>query len=369
MDKVEIISQNICFHHDVLPTSSASSFAGSGDSTYLEKSRSSLISVWSKPSALEARLSLCKSIHLEKPKSIELKISTGWNDITRGEVLLRAASAGLRLDTADALIVDSSTSISEKARPGVVAFGQVPAGSDVTVAIPYRLENDLSEISVKVEVSYSTSKGDFIYACNPTVSVVLPLGVNVQDIFKERALFSRFTVNTATSIPLRLLACELEGSRDFEAFSPPMGGAAIDIFGRQPATLLYKISRKENDGSPPQQKLQTKLSMQLTYQCLDDEILAAVETAFSTALKDSPFQGLSRLIVPALLTTLRTRLTVHDLEAVGMLREIDMGAFGHAQWDRTISGFRPELRGKLLNWLTEWHEVCPPLADLFKGSY
>lgn len=367
---VEIISQNICFHLDILPTSSASSFAGSGDSTHVDKSRSSLISVWSKPSALQARLSLCKSIHLEKPKFIEIQISTGWNDITRGELLIRAASAGLRLDTADALIVESSNPTSEEARPGVVALGEVPAGSDKIVRIPYRLENDLSEISVKVEVSYSTSKGDFIYACNPTVSVVLPLGVNVQDIFKERALFSRFTVNTATAVPLRLLACELEGSRDFMAFSPPLGGAGIDIFSRQPASLLYKVSRKENNGgSRGEHNLQTKLSMQLTYQCLDDEILTGVETAFSTALKDSPFQDLSRLLVPALLTVLRTRLTVNDLEAVGMLREIDVGAFSHAQWDRTVSGLRPELRGKLVNWLTEWHEVCQPLAYSSIDSY
>lgn len=308
-------------------------------------------------------MSLCKSIHLEKPKSIEIKISTGWNDITKGELLIRAASAGLRLDTADVLVVDTSTTINEQAQPGVVAFGEVPAGSDLTVRIPYRLENDLNEISVKLEVSYSTSKGDFIYACNPTISVILPLGVNVQDIFKERALFSRFTVNAATPIPLRLLGCELEGSRDLEVFSPPLGGAGIDIFGRQPASLLYKISKREGSGSSEEeQKMQKKLSMQLTYQCLDDEIFTAVETAFSAALKDSPFRDLSRLLVLALLTTLRTRLTVLDLEAVGMLREVDVGTFDHSQWDRTLSGLRPELRRELVNWLTGWHEVCRPGA-------
>ena len=275
-----------------------------------------------------------------------------------GELLIRAASAGLRLDTADALIVDSNTSIREKAQPGVVAFGRVSAASDMTVRIPYRLENDLNEISLKVEVSYSTSRGDFVYACNPTISVVLPLGVNVQDVFKERALFSRFTVNAATTTPLRLLKCDLECSQDFDAFSPPWGGAGIDIFSRQPASLLYRICRKEGGGSLQKEyRLQTKLSMQLEYQCLDDEILTAVETAFSAALEDSPFQYLSRLLVPALLTTLRTRLTVNDLEAIGMLREVDVGTFDHAQWDRTLLGLRPELRGKLVNWLTDWHEV------------
>ena len=310
-------------------------------------------------------MSLCKSIHLEKPKTVEIKISTGWNEVTKGELLIRAASAGLRLDTADALIVDGSSSIEEKAQPGVVAFGQVPAASDITVRIPYRLENNLNEISVKVEVSYSTSKGDFVYACNPAISVVLPLGVNVQDVFKERALFSRFTVNVATPIPLRLVGCGVEGSKDFDTFSPPLGEAGIDIFSRQPALLLYKICRKGGGrSSQEEQKLQTKLSMQLTYQCLDDELLTAVETAIVAALKDSPFQELSRLLVPALLTTLRTRLTVNDLEAIGMLREVDVGTFDHAQWDRSLAGLRPELRGKVANWLTEWHEVCQPLADL-----
>ena len=365
VDKVEIIAENINFHHDSLPTSSASSLADTVHSVYGEKFQSSFVLVWSKVNALQAQMCLCKSIHLEKPKSVEIKISTGWNNIIKGEILVRAASAGLRLDTADALIVDGSISISEKARPGVVAFGQVPAASDMTIRIPYRLENNLNEINVKVEVSYSTAKGDFIYACNPTISVVLPLGVNVQDIFKEQALFSRFTVNAATAIPLRLLRCGLEGSRDFETFSPHLGEAGIDIFSRQPASVLYKISRKEGAGVPQEEhKLQAKLSMRLTYQCLDDEILTAVESAFSAALKDSPFQDFSRLLVPALLTTLRTRLTVNDLEAIGMLREVDIGTFDHLQWDQTLAGLRPELREKLVDWLTEWHQVCQPLPGL-----
>ena len=358
VDKIEIISENISFHHDSLPTSTVLSQAASGTSVSMENTQPSSILVWPSPSALEARLSLCKSIHLEKPRSVEIKVSTGWNDITKGELLVRAGSAGLRLHTADAEIVDSSAAIREKAQPGVVAFGEVATGSDMTIRIPYRLESDLNEISMKVEISYSTPKGDFIYAFNPTISVVLPLGVNVQDIFKDRAFFSRFTVNAATPIPLRLLECELEGSRDFEATSPPLGGAGVDVFGRQPASLLYRISRKQDSqGSQEEGLLQTKLSMQIIYQCLDDEILAAVEATFSAALKNSPFQDFSRLLVPALLATIRTRLTVNDLEVIGMLREVDVGPFDRLQWDRTLVGLRPELREKLIIWLTEWHEV------------
>jgi len=42
---------------------------------------------------------------------------------------------------------------------------------------------------VKLEVEYDTAAGSFLFASSPRVSVSLPLGVNVQDAFKEDAYY------------------------------------------------------------------------------------------------------------------------------------------------------------------------------------
>lgn len=45
----------------------------------------------------------------------------------------------------------------------------------------------LTALQVKIEVDYTTKAGDFSYFDTCSLSIVLPLGVNVQDIFKEHA--------------------------------------------------------------------------------------------------------------------------------------------------------------------------------------
>ncbi|PUW82161.1 hypothetical protein CBR14_22675, partial [Cronobacter sakazakii] len=60
------------------------------------------------------------------------------------------------------------------------------------------------------------------------IPVSLALGVNVQDVFKHDALFSRFNVSTATASPLRLYKSELIASDQFEAeFGVPPGSAVL----------------------------------------------------------------------------------------------------------------------------------------------
>lgn len=40
---------------------------------------------------------------------------------------------------------------------------------------------------VKIELTFTTPKGEFFFAANPSVPVALPLAVNVQDVFKRDA--------------------------------------------------------------------------------------------------------------------------------------------------------------------------------------
>ncbi len=357
-----IQSGNIVFTHDLSPPPSGPFFAGNHDTISVGAAsiaQHARILVWAHHRALEASLSHCKSINLEHTRSLVVDIFSGWNNIFEGRVQLRAATAGLRLHTAEAELQDSDTKILDQSQPGSINFGEVSADTTMKIKVPYSLESDLQEIVIKIEIHYTTAEGNFIYACNPKLAILLLVGVNVQDIFKDAALFSKFTISTADSTPLRISNCCLEGTKDFEVATPPLADGELDVFARQPLSLVSKISRpvgsKVESNSDGQ--LERKLSLEIKYCRVDLDIMTAAEQSFSAALTNSPFQMFSRVLVPALTTGLRSRLSSQDLELIGMMREIDVGPFRDYDWDSIISGLSPGYRHELADWLQKWHKV------------
>lgn len=308
--------------------------------------------------ALEARLSMHNIIHLEEPRSVDIEVSTGWNHISHGRVFLRAGSAGLRLHTAKAQITSGNTTMVDQSQPGILGFGELFAETNMVLRIPYDLETDLKEITIKVEISYTTPMGDFIYACNPKISSLLPLGVNVQDIFQQDSLFSRFTINTANLIPLRISRCYIEDSNDFEVSSPSLTNERFDVFPRQPLSLMAKIRLKHKKGKSIRKgSAHEKLFLMIEYHALDQEILETLEKHFSEALAASDLQDLVRLLVPVLLVKARSRLSIQGLEVIGLRREITLDAVVDNDWSTVLSGLRPDRRGELSRWLLDWQEV------------
>lgn len=308
--------------------------------------------------ALEARLSMHNNIHLEQPRSVDIEISTGWNHISHGRVFLRAGSAGLRLRTAKAQLSSGNTTMVDQSQPGILGFGELFAETNMVLRIPYDLETDLKEITIKVEVSYTTPMGDFMYACNPKISSLLPLGVNVQDTFQQDSLFSRFTINTANLIPLRISRCYIEDSHDFEVSSPSLTNERFDVFPRQPLSLITKIRLKHRKGKSIRKgSAYEKLFLMIEYHALDQEILETLENHFSEALAASNLQDLVRLLVPVLLVKARSRLSIQGLEVIGLRREITLKTVVDNDWSTVLSGLRPERRGELSKWLLDWQEV------------
>ncbi|MCJ1467387.1 hypothetical protein MMC07_006011 [Pseudocyphellaria aurata] len=330
------------------------------------------ILVWPLPKALEARLVQHKKIHLEQHRSVEIEVSTGWNHISQGKILLRAGSAGLRLHTADALLVSGNTTIVDLSQTGNIGFGELHLNTTMILRIPYDVESDLKEISVKIEVSYKTVKGDFIYACNLKVLGLLPLGVNVQDTFHEDALFSKFTISTANSIPLRISKCYVEDSLDFNVSSPSLTDVKLDVFSRQPLSLMSKIRQKQRNGRTHEisRPAQATLLLNIEYRCLDQEVYETFEQCFTKALAASNLGCFIRLLVPLVLAKARSKLSIQELEMIGTRRKITLATILDIDWSIILSGIRPELHQELARWLTEWQEknATIPLLEDSKAS-
>ena len=302
-----------------------------------------------------------------------MKICSGWNEIIQGRLSLRAASAGLRLHTAQAEVRNGNVVITDKVQTGSISFGQILSNNTVDILVPYGLESDLRDIIIRAEVAYTTKRGDFIYACNSKISTVLPITINVRDSFKESTIFSTFTVGTANAIPVKILRCIVEGNEDFSATSQVVNNVQLDVFVRQPLSLVSRICRTSRGKRDlgVSEILQKKLLLHVEYQCLDQKILAAAENVYSKALEATPLEKLSRLVIPALLTNLSSRFSTQQLEAAGLLHKIGIETLGKEGWGSSdLSGLPPDLGEELASWLKSWHSVRvssilnPEIADV-----
>ncbi|KAE9381693.1 TMEM1 family protein-like protein [Stipitochalara longipes BDJ] len=289
--------------------------------------------IYQRSGAFDVRLFASKSMHLDRNRFLELELASGWNNVSSGELHLRAATAGLRLQTSDIKVISGPLEVAQRSEAGVIKFGLMESGSIVRIGIPYNLEHEVNDISIKLEISYTTERGTFFSATAPTISIMLPLGVNVQDVFKHKALFSKFTISSATSSPLRLLGSTLEQSEVFDAHGGLALSKPVIVFPRQPASMSYKITKLTAVPKPhPKQKPKSSLSLVLHYICLEEEVEDAVTGSLRKFPVEESLRPYMRLVLPAVISELRVRISPYDYERAAILNEISTSIFSSVRW-------------------------------------
>ena len=311
-------------------------------------------------------------MHLDCNRALEIEILSGWNEIRTGQLQVRAATAGLRLQTSEAKVASGSLELSGKSEAGIIRFSAMDSGSIVRLRLPFTLEHEVNNVSLRVEISYTTDKGTFLFVTSPTVSIMLPLGVNVQDVFKHEALFSKFTITSATSNPLRLLNSKLKGSEVFEAQSGIMFTRPVVIFPRQPASILYKISRSPSSVLSPRtasrKGTKSSLSLVLNYICLEEEIENAVIQHLKEALEGGPVYPYLRLVLPAVAAELRAHLSPWELERTAILNEVATSFIAAVRWRDHFDGLgyseeqNQDIPTFIENVLRAWQQQTPMIA-------
>lgn len=359
LDIVTLHCENITFTYEARKIENPAVSAGLVSIATPERVSASYdVLLWPQSTALRASISPHRFIHLEHPRAIEIEICPQQNAVQRGRLVMKAGSAGLRLRTAEAEPIDGSASTLSKPHPGHIEFVGLCPDTSFRIKVPFNLEADLQEIMVKLELHYTTHHGEFVFGCNSAISVALPLGVNVQDVFKAQTLFSRFTISTANSVPLRAFMSQLEGNNDFDVTSPSVTGTDLNIFPRQPLSLTVRIQKGlQTLGQDPKHKLQTKLLLHVSYKCLDREIFDAVETCFVKAIKHTSSAPFQHLLLPNLLALTRARCSLSDIELVAILREIRLGVYEGDEWNAVLRAIEPKRRREVQAWLAGWYKV------------
>ena len=353
LDKIAIKAGNITFQHDA-SLSDANPFQdlpGVASSMDLENAHEEpRIYVYPQPKSFDARAKHSNDIHLDKTRTIEITLSSGRHDVTGGKISIRSGTAGLRLHTADAEALDDQLEMKDKAKPGLLSFRGFAAGTELKFKVPYNLESELKEIDIRLEVTYTTQYGDFAFVCSPKISILLPLGVNVQDIFTKEALFAKFSVFTANGVPLRLLHCTLEGTNDFDIHSPALD-SDLDIFSRQPVSIVARITSRKN--SSFDRPLQRKVLLQITYACLDEAITNVTSEALTKFLSTTQFSHLTRLVLP----TLHSTLLLQDLENAALLRSITLPVYQSESYTAILPAVKRSDQETLLQQLRAFHST------------
>lgn len=321
--------------------------------------------IYQQADAFDIKLYASKYMHLARNRSLEIELSSGWNDVVSGKLHVRAATAGLRLQTSETKVVSGSVELSKTSEVSIIRFGAMAVGTRAKLRVPFNLEHDNDDITLKLEISYTTDKGEFFFATSPRMSIMLPLGVNVQDVFKHKALFSRFTITSATTSPLRLLSSKLENSDLFQAVSGTGLTRPVVVYPRQPASMLYKITKSplQTVSSPrTPSRVKSALALTLHYVCLEEEIDNAVTRSLEQSLQNTPLRPFARLVIPTVMSELRAHLSPHDLERIAVLSEVSTTLLSKVKWKDHFNGLGrstyedAEISSLLSNKLQEWQQ-------------
>lgn len=358
MDKIVLETKKIHFTHETIKKEDTLqplgiSLPGSLSNARVPKKYRVLC--YPRADAFDAKLVVARSIHIDKIKSLELDLRTFANDVTKVEVHLKAASAGLRLRTANAKIFDGDAKITARPSPGVFELSGMAPQTATRVSIPYELEVNMSELFIKLDIVYHTEQGQHEFRANCAINIELPLDVNVHDQFMERMLLSTFKVTTSNHVPLDVLNIQLKGTAAFDVDPAKLYGSRNPVRPGQPPAFVYRIYRKE--GASLANPADLNLSLSINYRCLDEHVYEKLEETFSKAVQESKFAHLNRLLFPRLWENLKVNLTADDWHRASFNNKLNCGSFEDAGWASTIESLSSSTREELRDWLLEWHNV------------
>lgn len=361
IDKIILKAKKLQFVHDLrpptIPETSALGivYAPSGDEERNQRERPFVL-LYPHITAFEASTRLAKSIHMEKTKHLEVKLSSGSNDVQAIDLKLKPASAGLRLYLADAETSGIGRRNDKDAKAGVLALGTIAPDQEAIVQIPYTMDHAISKIVVRLEAHYSTADGDFCFFAAVKLPAAMPLDVNVNDLFRHDALFSTFTARTTDRCPLVITKAILSDSKAYAVETPPVSVLPTMVLDKSPLSLLYKISRKSDAGGAGTiAKKDAALSLAVNYQSVEDLILASLSSTFAADLAQSDFKHLRRLLLPVLQERVRQRLLPSDMDRAALLGEAKVPSFADLGWFEIVDTLSSTLQRALSDWLMKWH--------------
>ncbi|RMZ76460.1 hypothetical protein DV737_g4831, partial [Chaetothyriales sp. CBS 132003] len=325
-----------------------------------------LILLYPGPESPLLELSPSPDISLGERRTVTLKVQAMEHDLSRCKLRMRAATAGLRLQLYDAVAHTEALEL-EVIRENDATWLRFPAISKTEAAeivVPFTLENaNEASILVRCELTYSSGEKQWTLFETCEAQVLLPISVNVQDIYRTSHWFSRFHIGPSTLVPIMILGCEVEEGSDIKAKAHNIFDQLAITFLDQPAQWTVRLQ-----SIPPDSRVQ-KFSLLVRYKCLDQMMLESVEQAFQEDLSAAGFEQYIRPLSKHLVQNIKSAWTEQDLEAAGLTREMEIWHQDDVDFLTIVNGLDGSTSRKLETWLAAWHRTRNVIKlDASKGQ-
>ncbi|KIV88010.1 hypothetical protein PV10_09187 [Exophiala mesophila] len=314
--------------------------------------------------SLSVRVRSAARIHLAQNRRLCIEILSGHNNVKQCRIRLKTATAGLRLNIHDSVLLDGDkpSHCLRTAREGdtlMMMVDELEPQTCTMVELPYTIEvQSEAAISIRIDATYETDSGTFHLYDVVTINVLLPLAVNVQDVYRPGQTYSRFAFSPVTMVPLRLIDCKLEENEYYSIEQVRNMRGAVTVFPRQPAHWTVGLIPKDGDAT----RSSRTLTLAVRFQSLDEVILEVLEEHFASALEAAGFANVSRLLVPHLTRSIRGRWTEQDLEVTGLTNEVEMWRFDDLDWHNVLCGIERDSRPGIESWLAHWHSSASAMS-------
>ncbi len=317
------------------------------------RSTQPVIFVYPVEHAFDTHVKVRKDVHIDKPRRLEVCLSSGWNEIRSINLRMKPTSAGLRLHLADATFDGVERDDQEGRKQGQLALCEMAANTSAMIEVPYTVDQATPRISMRLEIRYETSRGSFTFLKSVSLRHELPLDVDVDDIFRADMLFSRFTVRPTAGLPLVITDADLQDSSVYGVHAPPLGGP-VTVYANSPLELMYKVTRKQ-DLEHKSAKRDAALCLTLQYMSTAEILAVTVQEAFAAALLESEYQRFSRLLLPVVAARCKALLAGSLLEVAVLLGQLKTPSFTDLGWQYIVAPLPQLVRSGLSEWLLTWH--------------
>ncbi|KAK4686207.1 trafficking protein particle complex subunit 10, partial [Tremellales sp. Uapishka_1] len=221
-------------------------------------------------------------IALDEETKVVLEIATGQSGIKNAKIALEAIHDDVHFITERASCDTNEIS----GETSSISIGEIPAHQHVTIAIPYSGVSQGDSSPIRIDLDYTSSEGDLrprSYKDAQSVSMGLPLTVNVQDFFRPSCVVSNFTIASDGIEYLRIGKVSLEAPKErFEVESCNSNWEnRLTLTPDQPLACLFKVKPVGGQAS----SVAEVLRLVIQYRSLEEESQMAVDEALSqTAL-------------------------------------------------------------------------------------
>ncbi|KAG1877859.1 trafficking protein particle complex subunit 10 [Suillus subalutaceus] len=195
--------------------------------------------------ALDVQIRQPQQIELGTTSHLLLVISTGQNDISRATIKPTPPS-GVQFNYSAARLEAEGTGTLEASDNAIVLL-DAPVDADVVISLPHSDASRYHTMKIWLNVTYNTQSSMGVIRTLQTsrvVTVSLPIAVNVEDFFRGKRLFSKFTISATSHQHVRISSTELQGARSLDGVK--ISGCrpsrpVVTVMPEHPVNFLFSI--------------------------------------------------------------------------------------------------------------------------------